>query len=85
MNLVSLAVRSVQSATSTIVRRQLQNVEVHTFYTEAYLSRSTNFLDGPLVEKTATELRLDVNKEHQQEVHHQIAKAQHGRKFIYGT
>lgn len=60
-------------------------------YTEAYLLKfkllwSTNFLDGPLVEK-ATELRLSMkfDKEHQQEVHHQIAKAQRGRKSIYRT
>jgi hypothetical protein len=53
------------------------------FYTEAHLSRSTNFIDVPLVEKP-TELRLSMkfNKEHQQEVHHQIAKAQRGRKSI---
>ena len=90
-NLVSLAVMSAQSVTCTIGRRQLQNVEVHTssFQTEADLLTSTNLLDEPLKEKTAMELRLgmtqNINKEHQQEVHHQIAKAQRSRKSIHGT
>lgn len=87
MNLVSLAEWSAQSATSTIGKRQLQNDEVHTFYSVAYMSTSTTFLDKPLEEKTAEELKFgrEFNKEHQQEVHHQISKAQRGRMSIYRT
>jgi hypothetical protein len=57
-------------------------------YIDAYVLSSTKFLldePGPLGEKTATELRLgtEFNKEHQKEIHHQIAKAQRGSKSIY--
>ena len=48
-NLVSLVVGSAQSVTSTIGRKQPQNIEVHNFYTETDVLRSTNSLDEPLI------------------------------------